>query len=189
MLGTIFVLTSHYAGSINQQFVAEQYFTIRQKLDPRRLNLNGILVETKIIKQLKNIKDLRVRGLLRESLLSIRDQFRSINWDELLYRLDRYILAHDPDNSFFEQLTIAFSFVAELMDLYLLARLFRSYSVTKYRYSDESKNVIIYAGSHHCIRYRIFLSQLGFVERAYIQSKDDNQCLDIAMLPQPLFGS
>jgi len=56
------------------------------------------------------------------------------------------------------------SLLSKYMDVYLLARIFRTYKTVKFKRSlKPAKNVIILAGKYHLNNYELFFKNLGFV--------------------------
>jgi hypothetical protein len=79
---------------------------------------------------------------------------------------------------------------AKLLDVYILSRMFRTFTQVKDRYSDPPKNIIIYAGDFHSQELKRILTLLGF--QIVFETSDRGgslQCLDISNLQQPLFSS
>ena len=97
-----------------------------------------------------------------------------------------------------------------IMDIYLLARLFRTFNVDskdKRKHPSNVQNAIIFAGGIHATNYEIFLQQVGFEEVYSVgnfrsdfndvarymngdppfRSDKEHQCLDISNMPNPLF--
>ena len=72
-------------------------------------------------------------------------------------------------------------FRSNVMDIYLLARVFRTFSN-----NYNSKYILIYTGNNHSKVYRDVLKLLKFklVNEVY----NDNQCLDISRFNWPFFG-
>ena len=78
----------------------------------------------------------------------------------------------------------------KLLDVYILSRMFRTFTQIKDRYSDPPKNIIIYAGDFHSQALKRILTLLGF--QIVFETSDRGgslQCLDISNLQQPLFSS
>lgn len=65
-----------------------------------------------------------------------------------------------------------------LLDIYILARIFRGYHEVSGRYSGYAKNIIVYLGDSHSQVEREFLSYLGF--RLIQQTEAENGCIDIS---------
>jgi hypothetical protein len=101
-------------------------------------------------------------------------------------------------------LGIFISINSNIMDYYLLCRIFKVFDFTKlknHRWTDEPKephNIIIYAGDTHSKNVRQFLKELEFKEISttnVIKSIDIwkfpkiNHCIDIRKFPQPFFSN
>ena len=65
------------------------------------------------------------------------------------------------------------------MDYYLISRLFRTFRQIEGKYSDEPKNIIIYAGIFHVNQYIKIFKDLEF-ELIYSSKKEGFQCLNIS---------
>jgi len=76
-----------------------------------------------------------------------------------------------------------------IMDIYLLARIFKRFKVPSDTYQPiEPHNIIIYAGDYHCNRYRTFLEQNDYItEFLKVNEVIRNSCIDISEIHQPLF--
>jgi hypothetical protein len=128
-------------------------------------------------------------------------KFNIINYESVMKWIDEYTLyINSIDNNgkiitdyFYKQfniLNIAFLDISSYyMDLYLILRLFRTYiKSTEYKYSDQAKNIIIYAGAWHINRYKDILYELSCVIKYESKTKYDNYgCVNISDLKQPLF--
>jgi hypothetical protein len=73
-----------------------------------------------------------------------------------------------------------------IMDLYLLARIFKHFNKVPYHNSNPPKNIIIYVGNLHAETYRRYLDVLGFETKFYNMSQ--THCVDISRLKLPLFS-
>ena len=104
----------------------------------------------------------------------------------------------DEMNNFF--LKSIFSFNCLIVDVYLLARIFKTFKIDgpKKRPTDEPAephNIIIYAGNLHSQRYRKFLSYLGFrvvEESGELENPlpgQEEYCVDISDITQPFFSN
>lgn len=64
-----------------------------------------------------------------------------------------------------------------IMDIYLLARMFRNFED-----APSPKKIVIFAGENHALDYRAFFQELGFKELNYAESEKegvDYQCLEL----------
>lgn len=153
----------------------------------------SIYEKSKIAKQYNNIKDPNVRKILDEfktvkltSLQKIKDSIL-----EIIKTLNTIIKVSDnPKLNKSESLQIlrttfeplidiaSKTTICHIMDLYLLARLFRSY-----KNAPDAKYVIIYVGENHAETYKIALSKLGFTISFHRKSPPKfNNCIDITGL-------
>jgi len=98
------------------------------------------------------------------------------------------IIKETNDNFIDAMGKIAFSllnYTSHLTDVYLFARLFRTFTNIKHKYSEPSFNSFIYMGDNHIQNYKYWLLDLGF--SLEFEKEDDNGMLDISGLRQPLF--
>jgi hypothetical protein len=74
------------------------------------------------------------------------------------------------------------------MDMYLMARVFRTFdNKNKYENSNSPQNIIIYVGNKHAENYRKILNKLDFKRIFKTDAKYGEFCIDISKLEQPLF--
>ena len=144
--------------------------------------------KTEIVKkQIKNIPNNVIKNYISDLLNN-----NPIHKDEfILKRSPLSLLFNQPDEVFLLSL---FSFaknyiiyVSHILDVYLFARLFRTFNDTGYKYSEPSFNSFIYMGNSHVLRYKKWLSNLGF--SLEFEKEDNGGILDITELKQPLFMS
>ena len=85
-------------------------------------------------------------------------------------------------------------------DIYLLARIFKDFDMTKMKthanyisdQPDKAYNIIIYAGEYHARLYRRYLKEVaGFEKIASTGESDINHpdCIDMRTIPQPFFST
>ena len=73
------------------------------------------------------------------------------------------------------------------MDLYTIARIFRSYPSKNNRPSvDYARNIIVFAGGGHINQYTPVLKELGF--RLIKESINPRGCVDISKFKSPWFS-
>ena len=86
------------------------------------------------------------------------------------------------------------------MDVYLVARIFRTFRQIPNKYSEPAYNSIVYVGNNHAKNYEELLKRIGF-NMVYFQENNletikdimersqnqQFQCLDLKDLPMPLF--
>lgn len=71
-----------------------------------------------------------------------------------------------------------------IMDIYTIARMFRSYRPVKNQYSGVAKNLIVYAGGSHTINYELFLRTfLGFKTVNSQRNSLINNCISLNGMP------
>ena len=131
------------------------------------------VVENPVIrKQINSIKDPNIQGYLLTSFLE-----RSTIAADRLWSLQKSN-SKDYPAIVFESVELCVA----IMDLYLMARLFRNFKTVEGKYSKSPENIVIYAGDYHANYYRSALEQLGFKTRRSIASKTDGndfQCLNV----------
>ena len=143
-------------------------------------------IDLKIDKQIENIPYPEVKNLL----FSMKEKV-IINLTTLI---DVNVLKNLRDSKIYRRninLLNFFNTFSNIMDIYLFARMFRTFRNIKNRYSESPKYIIIYAGDYHCSVYRELLDELGF-EKKYTERsvvKNNNfQCINIENFKQPFFN-
>jgi hypothetical protein len=160
--------------------------------------VQGLIMESKIGKQIDNIKD----PILREKVLEqiniwietpndIDDiSIDLIHWDNLKWSYIQEAINTNNIrmiNNIYLSLT-AYSGVT--MDAYLLARMFRNYTSIKNKNSSRATNIILYAGSYHTNRYVKFIKNiLHFTENYKEIYYDEKNCINISSMKLPIFSS
>ena len=143
-------------------------------------NKNYILNQTKIIKQLTNIKDVKVQQIIVQF---INEKFANYD-NQLRVAISDYTNKQSMDNKFSFTLT-ATMFAGFLMDMYTISRMMRTFSD-----GHSPKHIIEYAGDAHISVMKTILTKLGFkmVNEVVSNIKSVNyQCLDIFKFKQPFF--
>jgi hypothetical protein len=173
--------------------------------------------EAKINKQLNNIKYEEVRDILlgwyRQKIVGIikaKPNLANLRlFIEELKELangtnkNSYMMRHsdgrevkvqiDPDLiNYIADIRDILAFSVPLFDLYLMARVFRTFTLIQGQYSLSPKNIIIYSGNSHANNQRELFKLLGFEVLFHKEDKINedeisNQCLDVSELKQPLF--
>ncbi|CAH6418827.1 Hypothetical protein POVN_LOCUS550 [uncultured virus] len=147
-----------------------------------------IMHKTRIEKQIRNIKDEHIRSFFTRALENemsylVTNRFGGLTYDKLMQaatekKADGIVAAWG--NLLYTSVTY--------MDLYLMARVFRSFRQVAGKRSEDPQRIIIYAGYLHADRYRKYLNTLGSFATTYTAKKTDVfQCLDISTLPLPLY--
>lgn len=134
----------------------------------------------KIAKQLKNsqIKETLTKYSQNE-LLKLNYRFMNFNFINK-FMTDKRLL----DNIVITNLR----FESIFMDVYLMARVFRSFDQIEYKNSRDPQNIIIYVGDAHAENYRKILDQLKFKREFNTRAKEHEFCINISKLKQPLFS-
>jgi len=70
------------------------------------------------------------------------------------------------------------NYILTIMDIYCFSRIFRSFNKIEGVYSEDPKNIIIYAGAAHINQYAKWLTELEF-ELVYSGKISDFNCLEI----------
>ncbi len=172
--------------------------------------LTDILKNTKIMKQLKNIKDESVKtvlinyvsNIISKNIITVKEMKR------LLSILQKGEEMEIIDKIFYYYLQNKWNKITSvLMDVYLLSRMFRSFSQKDStsihligEKDDEINNIIIYAGDCHIRLYCEIFEKLDFdfIEESSsmkfdedlnpIKEEHDFQCLNIRKFKQPFFS-
>lgn len=175
---------------------------------------------SKIDKQIQAISEPSVRqaieGFAQTHFVTCRPTIDSVGYRQLFTLLKQLDFTKPVSNSYATQL---YEFIIPLqrhiadwtvsiMDIYLLARMFRSFSNNLVEKSDPPKYIIIYAGNLHSANYRSFLKDiLGFetlvdmfpsrkefnelISRGELNTEKYKstiiQCVDISGIFQPFF--
>ena len=152
------------------------------------LDINFILGIPKIKRQLDNIPNLDIKHKL---LNFIQSKLPIINIEDLDDIFNGVTSDLRLNIVYFKSMKFKIKvvnlhlklieFEAKLMDLYLLARIFRQFSD-----GTECNNIIIYTGRVHTKLYNEFFALLGF--KLVNSSFSDYQCLNISSFKQPFFS-
>ena len=145
----------------------------------KQLDIKDLLERLKITKQLENIPEENVRTEIYEEFVPklIENSPKNSSWflDMALLGLT---IGKPRGNTSMAQMVINLlqDFGVALMDMYLLARMFRTY-----KNGSRSQRDIVYAGVYHTDIYDTFLvDTLGFTKlQATQDSKDSYQCINI----------
>jgi hypothetical protein len=100
-------------------------------------------------------------------LINLENYLGSLKYKDENYYIDNeeYLNIWKPTNLYIS-----------LMDLYLFGRVFRRFNKKEGKYSEEPKNIIIYAGDLHIQNYKIMLDKLDFKKKIGREQLIDN-CL------------
>ena len=159
----------------------------------KSLKLSNLLNYKKILKQVDAISNKEIKEKLLEWLdKKFKEYVNFIDFNGLLTTITLMKENHAfyPEN-FIAKISNRLTMLGALiMDVYLLARLFKKFKQRDKEYAEETKYIVIYAGDLHSDNYREFLNILGF--KVVQQTKSDKegkdfQCLDISQFDQPFF--
>lgn len=159
---------------------------IFQSKDTLINHVNNMIQKSKIQKQIDNVKDPHIKQVIQKwaTTWTFSDpyiKFQYLTWDvitkAIIEKNDRLL------NIIYGQLS---GYLGVLMDVYTIARMFRTYRDIPNKNSKPAKNIIIFAGNFHTIRYQEVLEELGF---HFTHNNYNNiiDCVNISDIPQPLF--
>lgn len=136
----------------------------------------------KISKQLDNINDQKIKSELRKFILKIQNElpYKKVTYKDLL---SNNKVIYEYLKRFLSSYRISY------MDLYCLARIFRSFKQIKDKPSNDPQNIIIHAGDHHIRNYMNFLIDIG--GKVIYEKENKNRykynCINIKDVKQPFF--
>lgn len=146
----------------------------------------------KLEKQQKNISNKNVKQILLEYLI---DSIRRIDLKYLQLNVITNIIKKLPKNipkivptEFNSSNDNLLDLLVPIMDMYLIARMFRTFKDVPYQNSKEAQYIIIYVGDAHANNYRDILDKLNFKTEFYSRSQEHEFCVDISKLQLPLFS-
>lgn len=161
-----------------------------------------------LLKMYINLYNDVLNGKFNKQLLKVNPHIRDVlekYMNEKFNELDFYYINFNNIRKFMNTLSITifptkfqakelnkytkYNILAEsiFMDVYLMARVFRTFDKKEYQYSESPKNIIIYVGYKHSENYREILHKLKFKELFKTKAKYGEFCIDISKLKQPLF--
>jgi hypothetical protein len=150
--------------------------------------------KSKIMKQVENIKDIEVIKKILNHITKLivegvtKDKVRLI-FNKIVKDIDNN--NNDYDYTFYDKNSNLFFINSELVDMYMIARMFRNFKELPGKINEPAKNIIIYAGDAHVQRCVNFLiNNLGFIVIREEFSNDNTktfQCADISKIVFPLF--
>lgn len=167
---------------------------LRQTVDPiLRLeeNEDKKAFQVKIKKQIHNIRDSRVQDEI-SILIPWQKAIHSIvtivkNTQTILDNVVEYTNGVSDLYEILSEASLGIIYAhSKLMDIYLMARVFRTF-----RNGSDPKSIIIYVGNNHAETYRQILTAFGFQEINKAQSRAnsrDVQCVDLQTFKQPFFS-
>lgn len=136
----------------SKEELEENFLTVLGNIDSKFENLDILLEETKIIKQINNITDIDIRNeLFNEIKRKIRNRYEY--FQHVLYRRSKF------DHFLFSSLL---DFVASFLDGYTVARMLRNFG------EDSMKNIIFYGGGAHAEKISELLQDIGYENSIYI---------------------
>ena len=176
-----------------------QVLDILESKESRLEYFSDLAVKYKIIKQINNIDDKSLSKKIHDYfLLCISDDYFVSDYPFIKSEiLKRYNPKKDDYGGFMGFSHRLLGYCTVLMDVYTVARLFRTYSVKNPNiYSGRSRNSMVYTGSAHTKNYIKIFDYLGVFEKKYENGKhkiQDTQNgeyatqVDISKLQQPVF--
>ena len=134
----------------------------------------------KINKQIDNINNEHgVKDLLINEIKKMKENCEKlVNSGELSYTNILKMFIRDKLKIIIDKINL---FYDDIMDIYLLSRIFRSFDINK-ESSYKSSNIIIYTGNYHIQKYLEILKKLDFQEKYNFNSSNDlgkQACLKI----------
>jgi hypothetical protein len=172
---------------------AETFEVMRQVMHDIRNAVANIHVQKelnliKATKQLEHVKYPVVKRLIQSDFIDPIQR----NIARLLPLIDEAIDAferepHTVDTQYDSVANYADQAMTPFMDVYALARMFRSYSD-----NTKAHHVILYVGDNHAKNYRLLFKRLRAPSSTSTYSQDEEnknfQCLDIQEFKQPFFS-
>lgn len=165
--------------------------------------------EDKIVKQLDNIADSKVKSTIVKYFNDANEKI-DMKYDHIYALYDMVKRAkrgeiEDPGSMFLPYLNCysrLTNYCMLYMDIYAMGRVFRNFRQVAGKYSAPPQHIIIYCGEGHARNYRGLLSLLGFtaVKEAYssekfcaektpkANGKYTNKCIDMSGFKQPFFS-
>jgi len=123
-----------------------------------------------------------------ESMID-ENKFNSLKTNMVKYmsknRTDRHVILS------LQILNVITEFVLHMMDVYLLARIFKTFKNSGRNQPDGVYNAVIYTGNEHADNYRLFLESLDFITVNSIDSSEKDKivrCLNMKNIQQPFFS-
>jgi hypothetical protein len=153
-----------------------------------------VFTPLKIQKQIESIRDPKLQREIDILLADIRFQVSHVptlkELNQFLTSWSKYCKNTGTKRKFLEELTNICDRLdtpfADLLDAYLIARMFRSFRKVRNRYSKRPKNIITFTGNYHATNLRNMLTSLGFKTVHTTTSSD--QCLSLKSFSQPFFA-
>jgi len=148
----------------------------------------------------------RIKSFMETEIVRIAMKYREI-YTKLTYAIVTMVKErNEEDELFYDAFELLIEYItkpsARIADVYLLARLFKDFDMTKMNthandVTDQpvkAYNVIIYAGDSHSETYRSFLKDIGGFEEIASSGKFKEgeiikHCIDMRRIPQPFFST
>ena len=153
----------------------KELFAMMDNLPQNARDPASVLDNPVISKQLNSIKSSGVKDYLISSFLERSGRATTNLWD----------LKRQGSKNYQSIGVEAIELCDSIMDLYLMARMFREFKrkeMSEGRYSKSPSNIIVYAGEYHSNYYRNALAALGFemVNKSVSTEKGRNyQCINV----------
>jgi hypothetical protein len=149
----------------------------------------SLLKESKIMKQIEAINDPEIIEILelkaRVALRNLAINFDKNSINNILKTIKEFALTKQLPNekllALLPKYHILINSMVGFMDIYLLARLFKS---------PDAKNVIIFVGETHATYYNNLFGKLGFILSGFSESKQrakNYQCVSLKPFKLPFF--
>jgi len=177
-------ICQNYFDTLYKVNLLHDYFTDQEKIN---LAIKEFFKVSKIEKQIVNIKYPDVKYFLLNKYKGILSKSHLINFD---YIYNEIILSDEVE---YEKIFEVVYYMCEFMDIFLMARMFRSFKNIEGVYSEDPKNIIIYVGNYHAQQYYQWLKKLGFTtlyqnEKAYdvkyfVKYVEIANCIKVNFIP------
>ena len=158
-------------------------------------NFMNYIKQSKIVKQIENIDDKDVVEKLFNHISKLIIE-AEVTKDKIKLIFNKIVKDMDTQNTnydyeFYKLNKKIFYINSELVDMYMIARMFRKFKELPGKINIPAHNIIVYAGDAHVQRCVNFLvNNLGFkvLEEEYSNKEMSNfQCVDISKIYFPLF--
>ncbi|CAH6418340.1 Hypothetical protein POVN_LOCUS116 [uncultured virus] len=142
----------------------------------------------RIEKQIRNVPDKGIRDALNKFFADEIARYAApYTFTPLTYSALLDAVKRKDKATISKAYKLLFEISIAYMDVYLLARMFRTFRQVKNKPSGPPKNILVYVGNYHAENYRRFLKTLNFDRQFEAAETRVIQCVDISTLALPLF--
>lgn len=121
-----------------------------------------------------------ITDFFKQKIVQMATDDIASNLNELIYCLKGLIPIQNIDNYFRLVSNLFLQITAHGMDMYCLARIFKTYNVQDSFQPQESKNIIIYTDAKHAVAYKEFLLSIGAEEIYQYTNPRGKSCVQIS---------